>query len=125
MSLNKVLVMGRICNDLEIKTTNSGKYVLQFTVAADRSYKGEKKADFLKIVAWEKTAGFIDTYFEKGSMICIEGQLRTREYQDKNYPEVTHYATEIYADHVYFTGEKKQAMENIKSEDLNGVELPF
>lgn len=105
---NKVILMGRIANDLELKTTPSGASVLSFRIAVDRRFqtKGEeKKTDFINVVAWRTTADFITQYFAKGRMILVEGELQTRSYQDKNGN--TAYVTEVIADRVSFTGEKR------------------
>lgn len=105
---NKVIIMGRISSDLELKTTPQGASVLAFPVAVDRRFqtKGEeKKTDFFNVVAWRNEAEFISKYFSKGRMILIEGELQTRAYTDKNNNTVR--VTEIVADRVTFTGEKK------------------
>ena len=104
---NKVILMGRIANDLELKTTTSGASVLSFRIAVDRRYqvKGEdRKSDFFNVVAWRNEAEFISRYFSKGRMILIEGELQTRSYTDKNGN--TAYVTEIIVDRSTFTGEK-------------------
>ena len=104
---NKVIMMGRIANDLELKTTTSGASVLSFRIAVDRRYqvKGEdRKSDFFNVVAWRNEAEFISRYFSKGRMILIEGELQTRSYTDKNGN--TAYVTEIIVDRSTFTGEK-------------------
>ena len=105
--LNKVILMGRIAQNLELKQTQSGIAVLQFTVAVQRSYAKqgeEKQTDFINCVAWRQQAEFIGKYFSKGRMIAVEGNLRTRTYDDKNGTK--HYVTEVYVDGVSFTGEK-------------------
>lgn len=66
----------------------------------------ERQADFISVVAWRQTAEFISKYFSKGKMIAIDGELRTRTYDDRRYPDVKHYVTEVYADKVHF-GEAK------------------
>lgn len=107
--LNKVILMGRITQELELKQTTNGTAVLSFNVAVDRSYNKqgeEKQTDFITCVAWRKTAEFINNYFGKGRMIALEGQLRSRTYDDKN--GIKHYVTEVYVDNVSFTGEPKQ-----------------
>ncbi|MCD7741980.1 MAG: single-stranded DNA-binding protein [Ruminococcus sp.] len=107
--LNKVILMGRITRDLELKTTPQGVSVLTFTVAVDRSFvkQGEERqADFITCVAWRNQAEFINHYFAKGRMIALVGNLRTRTYDDKNGTK--HYVTEVYVDEVSFTGEPKQ-----------------
>lgn len=107
--LNKVILMGRISQELELKQTSSGAAVLSFNIAVERNFaaKGEERqADFITCVAWRQQAEFISKYFSKGRMIAVEGNLRTRNYEDKN--GVKHYVTEVYVDSAYFTGEPKQ-----------------
>lgn len=107
--LNRVILMGRITQDLEVKQTTSGVSVVTFNVAVDRSFvkQGEERqADFITCVAWRQQADFIGRYFGKGRMIALEGNLRTRTYDDKNGTK--HYVTEVYVDSVSFTGEAKQ-----------------
>ena len=104
---NKIILMGRITHDLQLKTTPSGVSVCSFSIAVDRRYqvKGEeKKADFFNIVTWRQQAEFVTRYFAKGRMILVEGELQTRTYTDKNGQEVR--VVEIVADQVCFTGEK-------------------
>lgn len=106
---NKAVLMGRICSDLELKTTQSGVSVLSFRLAVDRSYqaKGEElKTDFFNIVAWRSTAGFISRYFSKGRMILVDGELQTRQYVDKN--GVSQNVVELVVSSAHFTGEKKE-----------------
>ncbi len=107
--LNKVILMGRITQDLEVKQTPQGVSVLSFSVAVQRSYARqgeERQTDFINCVAWRQQAEFIGRYFSKGRMIALEGNLRTRTYDDKN--GVKHYVTEVYVDNVSFTGEKAE-----------------
>lgn len=107
--LNKVILMGRLTADPELRQTPNGVSTCRFTVAVDRNFvqQGqERQADFITVVAWRQTAEFISRYFSKGRMICVEGNLRTSSYDDRNHPDVKHYVTEVYADQVYFTGEK-------------------
>lgn len=107
--LNRVIVMGRITQDLELRQTPSGASVLTFSIAVDRGYvkQGEdRQTDFITCVAWNQRAEFINNYFSKGRMIAIEGNLRTRTYDDKNGSR--HYITEVYVDSVSFTGEPKK-----------------
>jgi len=103
-------MMGRICNDLELKTTPNGISVCSFRIAVDRNYqvKGEeKKTDFFNVVAWRAAAEFVTRYFAKGRMILVEGEMQTRKYEDKNGNPATWY--EIIADQLHFTGEKSVA----------------
>lgn len=105
--LNKVIIMGRLTQDPELRSTPSGTSVLQFTVAVDRNYKQgeEKQTDFISCVAWKQTAEFISKHFGKGRMIAIEGRLQSRTYDDKNGSK--HYITEVIVENVSFTGEPK------------------
>lgn len=105
--LNRVILMGRITQDLDLRTTSSGISVLRFTVAVDRGYARqgeERQTDFISCTAWRQQAEFISRYFAKGRMIAIEGSLRTGSYDDKN--GVKHYTTDVQVDSVSFTGEK-------------------
>lgn len=105
---NKSILMGRICNDLELKTTSNGISVLSFRIAVDRNYQTkseEKKTDFFNIVAWRTTAEFISKYFSKGKMILVDGELQTRQYTDKNGS--TQNVVELIVASAHFTGEKK------------------
>lgn len=101
--LNVVALTGRLVADPELKTTQSGNSVCTFRVAVDRSYvpQGEERqADFITVTAWRKTAEFVSKYFQKGSMISVQGRLETRQYQDKNGNNRT--ATEVLAAEVGF-----------------------
>ncbi|MDY4588870.1 MAG: single-stranded DNA-binding protein [Oscillospiraceae bacterium] len=106
---NKVIMMGRIVNDPELKTTPQGVNVCSFRIAVDRRFtpKGEeRKSDFFNVVAWRQQAEFVNRYFSKGRMILVEGEMTTRNYTDKNGNPATWY--EIVADRISFTGEKSQ-----------------
>lgn len=105
--MNNVTLIGRICNDIEMKTTTNGVEVISFCLAVDRKFKnanGEKQTDFINIVAWRKTAEFIYKYFSKGQQIAITGNIQTRNYEDKQGNKRT--AFEVVADNVYFCGSK-------------------
>lgn len=107
MALNNVVIMGRITNELEVKMTTSGRAVLSFAVALNRYSSGENpQTDYIDCVAWEKTAEFIKSYFSKGKMIALQGELRTRIYEDKNKSKRK--VTEVYVNKVEFTGEKQE-----------------
>lgn len=107
--MNKVVLIGRLTADPELRQTQSGISSCRFTVAVNRKYKndnGEYEADFLTCVAWRQTAEFVSRYFTKGKMIALEGCLRSGKYQDKNHEDVTHYTTDVYVDNVEFCGDK-------------------
>ena len=107
--MNKSILIGRLTADPELRQTQSGIASCRFTIAVNRKYKndnGEYEADFITCVAWRQTAEFVSKYFTKGKMIAVEGTLHTGSYQDKNYPDVKHYTTDVYVDNVEFCGDK-------------------
>lgn len=108
--LNKAILMGRFVANPELRQTPSGVSVVQFRIAVDRNYNpkdGQRKADFIDIVAWRQTAEFVSRYFSKGQMIAVEGSIQTRTYVDKNGNN--RYAVEILADRVHFCGSKAES----------------
>ena len=123
--LNVVALMGRLVRDPELKTTQSGNSVCTFSIACDRSYTAkdeDRKADFFTITAWRQTAEFICKYFQKGSLIAIEGSLQTRQYQDKNGNNRT--AVEVVTSNVSFAGSKaadKPATASYEQQTANHV----
>ena len=107
--LNVVAIMGRLVADPQLRQTTTGKNVASFRIACDRGRRdpnGQSQADFLDVVAWDRTAEFVCRYFQKGSMIAVDGRLQTRSYQDKNGNN--RQAVEIVANNVNFTGPKSQ-----------------
>ena len=107
--INRVVLMGRLVSDPELKTTQSGINVTTFRIAVDRSYVKsgeERQADFFDIVAWRYTADFVCKHFRKGSLIAIDGQLQSRTYQAKD--GTNRYVVEVIADSASFTGERRE-----------------
>ena len=102
--LNKINIMGRMTRDPEIRHTESGKAVANFTLACDRD-RDREQTDFIDCVAWNGTAEFISKYFRKGSMCIVSGRLQMRKYEAKDGTNRTAY--EIVADSVYFGESKK------------------
>ena len=109
MAFNKVILMGRLTADPELKQTQSGTVVTSFNLAVDRKYNKdeEKKCDFITIVAWKQTAEFICKYFKKGSAILLCGELQTRSWKDNNGNKRN--ATEVVANEVSFCEAKNNA----------------
>lgn len=104
--LNKAILIGRLTKEPELKSTAQGVSTCSFTLAVDRNYQsGEKKADFISCVAWRGTAEFISKYFQKGSLICVEGSIQTRSWKDNDGN--SRYATEVVVDRSYFVERKK------------------
>lgn len=106
MALNNVVIMGRLTKDIELRKAGDHK-VANFTVAVDRNFvdeDGERQADFIRCVAWNGTAEFIEKYFHKGSMIALTGWIQTGSYEDEDGKTV--FTTDVVVNTVYFTGER-------------------
>lgn len=106
--LNVVVLMGRLVRDPEMRQTTTGKNVASFRIACDRGRKdanGQSQTDWIDIVAWDRQAEFVCRYFQKGSLIVIEGRLQTRTYQDKN-TGANRTAVEVVANNINFAGPK-------------------
>ena len=105
---NLVVLTGRLTADPELKYTQNNTPVTSFSIAVDRRYKSgeEQETDFINIVAWRQTAEFITKYFQKGSMIGIEGSIQTRKYTDKDGKKRT--AFEVIANNVQFVERKRE-----------------
>lgn len=113
---NLVVLTGRLTADPELKTTANGLSVTTFSIAVDRRYRSgeERQTDFINIVAWRQTAEFITKYFNKGSLIGIEGAIQTRRYQDKNGNNRT--AFEVIANNVQFVESKRDPSASMAGE---------
>lgn len=124
-SYNKVILIGRLVANPELKQTQSGVPVTNFTIAVDRKYSRdqEKQADFPTIIAWRSTAEFICHFFKKGSAILIEGELQTRSWTDQNGNK--RFATEVVADTASFCEPKKDSETNNTSQNQNAVQSEF
>ena len=132
--LNKIILMGRLTRDPELRRTQSGTAVASFTLAVDRDYKpqdGERETDFIDIVAWRGTGEFVSKYFTKGRMAVVEGRLQVRDWTDKDGNKRR--STEVIADNVYF-GDSKRSESGTPAEpsgelqelpDEEKGELPF
>ena len=105
MAINRVILIGRMTKDLETRMTSTGKQVGTFTLAVNRQGKQEE-ADFIRCVAWNKTAELMAKYTHKGSLIGIEGRIQTGSYTDRDGKQV--YTTDIVCDSVQFLEPKQQ-----------------
>ena len=106
--LNTAIIQGRLVADPELKHTQNGVAVVNFTVAVSRSYAKpgeERQTDFIDVVAWRQTAEFVSNYFGKGQMIAVRGEIQTRTYTDKEGNNRK--AVEIIADQVHFCESKR------------------
>ena len=106
--LNRIILMGRLTRDPELRRTGSGTAVTSFSLAVDRDFKsqsGEKETDFIDIVAWRSTAEFVSKYFTKGRMAVVEGRLQIRDWTDRDGGKRR--SAEVVADNVYFGDSKR------------------
>ena len=85
--VNKVILVGRLCTDPEMKYTPSGVAVANFRIAVDRSFKdaqGERETDFIDVVAWRQSAEFVNTYLAKGRLVMVDGRIQVRQWQTQD-----------------------------------------
>ena len=111
-SFNKVILIGNLTADPELKQTPNGLSVCRFTLAINRRYgrnaeQGQQTADFITIVAWRQTAEFVSRYFKKGRPILVCGQIQSRSWNDANGQK--RYSTEVVAEEVSFVENKSDA----------------
>lgn len=109
--LNRIILMGRLARDPELRHTQTGTPVASFRLAVDRDFKdkttGEKATDWIDVVAWRQTAEFVSRYFTKGRLAVVEGRLQMRDWTDKDGNKRT--SAEVVADNVYFGDSKRDA----------------
>lgn len=115
--MNKVVLVGNLCRDPELRTTQSGVTCCNFTVAVSRKYTnqqtGQREADFISCVAWRQTAEFIQKYFAKGSKIGLSGSIQTRSYDAQDGSK--RYVTEVLAEDVEFVVPKSDGQQTSTS----------
>lgn len=116
--MNKVMLIGRLTKDPELRYTQGGTAVASFTIAVDRRFSKEKEADFINCVAWQKTAEFISQYFRKGSKIVVEGRLQTRSYDAEDGSR--RFVTEVVVEQGEF-GDSKAKNENNSATGASGA----
>ena len=107
--MNKVILMGRLTRDPEVRyTTNTNTLVASFSLAVNRRFAKqgeERQADFINVVAWNKTDEMRSKWFKKGQQVGVVGRLQTRNWEDEN--KVKHYVTEVIAEEAYFADTKR------------------
>lgn len=116
--INVVVLMGRLTADPELRTTPNGISVTSFSIAVDRAYQKagtERQTDFINCVAWRQTAEFITKYFQKGSMIAVNGTLQQRSYTDKDGNKRTAY--DVVIDNASFCGSKADGSARPRSDE--------
>ena len=112
--MNKAILIGRLTRDPELRYTSSNRAVCQFTVAIDRPFTnqstGQREADFINVVAWDKTGENVGKYMAKGRLIAVEGRIQTRNYENNEGRRV--YVTEVIANNVQFLESRNAANNN-------------
>ncbi|AAV30189.1 single strand DNA binding protein [Lactobacillus phage LL-Ku] len=121
MSINSVVLTGRLTKDVDLRVTNSGKNVARFTLAVDRNYKSDQQADFLTVSVWGKQAENTATYCHKGSLVGVQGHLRSGSY-DKNGQKV--YFVDVEADSVQFLDTRNKTQDASQNSNL-GAQSDF
>ena len=129
--MNKVILVGRLARDPDVRYTQSGKATASFALAVNRRGQGkEQQADFIPIVAWEKLAEIAGNNLMKGSQILVEGRMQIRNYEDKNGQK--RYVTEVVAQNIEFLGSKPSGQsgmptgaESFGSEVFPDEDIPF
>lgn len=123
--LNRIILMGRLTRDPELRQTQSGTAVASFSLAVDRDFAdkstGQRPTDFIDIVAWRNTAEFVSKYFSKGRMAVVDGRLQIRDWEDSNGNKRR--SAEVVAEHVYF-GDSKREGGGERPADVSCVEPP-
>ncbi|NLT11893.1 MAG: single-stranded DNA-binding protein [Clostridiaceae bacterium] len=124
--MNKVILVGRLTRDPEVKTTQSQVEVCSFTVAVDRRFKtasGERQSDFINCVAWRQQAKLLGQYFQKGHRIGIIGSLQSRSYDDKDGKKV--YVTEVTVDEIEFLESRKDGASSVSDDRSYSAPAPM
>lgn len=127
--MNKVILMGNLTKDVELRYTQSGKAVVKVGIGVSRKVKnsdGKYDSDFFNLVAWDKTAEFFGRYLAKGSKVLIEGRLQNNDYTDKNGSK--HYAVDVIVENVEFAGSKVEKKSDEPKEEFDGTpvdDMPF
>lgn len=124
--LNHVVLIGRLCQDVEVRYTSTGKAVGNFTLAVDRAFKkqdGTRDTDFLRIVVWDKAAEACSKYIGKGSLVAIEGRIQSRSYETQDGQKRT--AVEVVAENVRYLDKYEKKEETAEEFDPNIGDPPF
>ena len=135
--LNKVILMGRLARDPELRSTTGGVDVTNFTLAVDRGYAKagtERETDFLDCVAWRGTAEFISRHFKKGMQVAVTGRIQTRKWKDQQ--DQRRVSVEIVVDEAFFADSKRDTAvdrteprgwqsQDVSFADLGDEDIPF
>ncbi|MBQ6477210.1 MAG: single-stranded DNA-binding protein [Bacilli bacterium] len=125
--MNRVFLIGRLTKDPELRyTTGNNAAVCNFTIAVDRTFQGqngEREADFIPVVVWNKQAENVKNYLTKGSQVAVEGRMQVRNYEDQNGQK--RYVTEVIANSVEFLGSKNSNNANQSSSSSSEEPTPY
>lgn len=138
--MNKVILIGNLTRDPELRQTQNGKSVVEFTVATSNGKDADGKdrpADFITCKAWNKQAEMIGKWFTKGKQICVTGKFTTDKYTDRKHEDVTHYNSYVLVNEVEFVGTKGNSGQQTQTaaaqpetptepvESVNSEDIPF
>ena len=126
--INRVVLVGRLTKDVEVRKTNTGLSVAGFTVACDRNRSrsdenGQQTADFINCTAWRQTADFLGMYAKKGAMVGVDGRIQTRSYDGQDGRRV--YVTEVVADSVQLLESRTQSQNRAQQSQQSSFQQPY
>ena len=122
--MNRVILIGRLTRDPELRYTTSNIPTCTFSIAVNRNFTnqaGEREADFINIVVWRKQAENCKNYLNQGSQVAVEGRIQTRNYEDQNGQK--RYVTEVVADNVQFLDTKAAREQRANNSEINPYNL--
>lgn len=133
MSLNRVVLCGRLTKDPELRYTPNGVAVANFTIAVNRPFSKDNEADFINCVVWKRNAENLANYQKKGNLIGVDGRIQTRNFEGKDGKRV--FVQEVVAEHIQFLESKKDntmnqqqadtLKDNLGAEEVSNQDLPF
>lgn len=119
--MNKVILIGRLTADPEVRQTQSGENVSSFSIAVDRRFSKERKADFINCVAWGKACDFLNKFFRKGNRLAVIGRLETHSWEDKQGNK--RYSTEVTVEEIEFVESKSDFKPSYETQDSGYTEI--
>ncbi|GMV37998.1 MAG: hypothetical protein AMXMBFR61_25060 [Fimbriimonadales bacterium] len=120
--INRIVLVGRLTRDPELRTTNTGKQVASFRIAVDRAYSQEPQADFINVVCWGQTAEFVSNYLTKGRLVGVDGRLQTRTWEDQEGRK--RYEFEVVAERVKGLDRPRDSESRDDYSDFGDADIP-
>ena len=123
--MNKVILIGRLARDPEMRTTSSGISMTRFTLAVSRPFNtqdGQQQTDFISCLTWRRQAENVAKYCTKGSQVAVEGRIQTRNYDDQNGQR--RYVTEVVVENIDFVGTKRDNSQSSNQQNFNSQPVP-